>query len=185
MHLHLASVVFITGLHVFFLGLCNCLLLLVSRVADSENGMGKALDLCQQEVAVIEIYNTITWSSITTISILFFSTNSCHFLFWKRASSYHFLRLTSAFSFWKTSRTTKRQLLWGDFHPIIMNIQTKFWWDPLNSYVWVHCNQDVNFQEDRNISLLSRVKMENTSTRISLLDMTKIWTKFILLCCII
>ena len=43
----------------FFPGLCNYLLLLVSRVADSENGMGKALDLCQQEVAVKEIYNTI------------------------------------------------------------------------------------------------------------------------------
>ena len=54
-------------------GLCNCLLLFVSRVADSENGMGKALDLCQQEVAVIEIYNCII-SSITTISIIFFST---------------------------------------------------------------------------------------------------------------
>ena len=67
---------------------------------------------------------------------------------------------------------------------IIMNIPTRFWRYPLNSYVWVYSNQDINFQKDRDISLLSRVKMENTWTRISLLDLTQILTKFILLSCI-
>ena len=192
MHLHLASVVFITGFHVFllvFVIVCSCL---------SPGWLTAKMVWGRPWTSV----SRRSPSSRFTIASFLLSPLSALFSFLHILVSLSFLKNSIILSFLQVDQCLQllenfedneatAALRWFSnqtLNPlnshIIMNIPTRFWRDPLNSYVWVYSNQDINFQKDRDISLLSRVKMENTWTRISLLDLTNIMTKFILLCSI-